>query len=144
MKYRAQAGLSRVHVGDSDARPVEWYRRFVWLTAGRDGIAFARLAWREACRLVDEPLIWWAVQAVEAELFSGLLQREPTDPRPGDKIEFVMSGARAEELMAGAGIDLPNIIAPHQCGPECRSSRKTSRRWQRYLAEWAKESKDAA
>ena len=25
MKYQAQAGLSRVHVGDFDARPVEWY-----------------------------------------------------------------------------------------------------------------------
>jgi hypothetical protein len=116
LKHRAQAGLSRGHVGDSDARPVEWYKRFVWVTAGRDGIAFARLAWREACGLMDEPLIWEAIAAVEGELFSGLLRLEPADPRPGDSIEFVMPGSRAEELMAAAGIVLPNILAPLNAG----------------------------
>jgi hypothetical protein len=115
-------------------------------TAGRDGAAFIRLAWREACRLMDEPLIWRAVQAVEGELFSGLLHREPMDPRPGDRVEFVMPGARAEELIAGAGITLPNIIDVHRCGPDCsRPSRKVSRRWERYLGEWAaEEPKNAA
>jgi hypothetical protein len=145
MKYRAQEGLPRGHVCCSDAGAVEWYRRVLWTTAGRDGTAFVRLAWREACRLMDVPLIWKAIGAVEAELFSNLLRREPGDPRPGDKIEYVMPGARAEELMAGAGIALPNILAPHRCGPECiRPSRRTSRRWQEYLAEWAKEAQDAA
>jgi hypothetical protein len=145
MKHRRQAGLSRGFIGDTDSQPLDRTSRFIWNTCGRDGNAFTRLAWREACRLMDEPLIWRAVQAVEAELFSGLLRLEPADPRPGDSIEFVMPGARAEELIAGAGIALPNILAPHRCGPECiRPSRKTSRRWERYLAEWAKESKDAA
>jgi hypothetical protein len=125
--------------------PLEWYRRILWTTAGRDGDAFVRLAWREACRLVGHPLIWKAIGAVEAELFSGLLRLEPADPQPGDRVEFVMPGARAEELIAAAGITLPNILAPHQCGPECiRPSRRTSHRWERYLAEWAKESKNAA
>jgi hypothetical protein len=146
LKFRAQEGLPRGHIIDSDGQPLEWYKRFVWLTAGRDGNAFTRLAWREACRLMDEPLIWRAVQAVEGELFSGLLRLEPADPRPGDRVEFVMPGSRAEELVAAAGIVLPNILAPHLCGPECiKPTRKTSRRWERYLAEWAKEeSKNAA
>jgi hypothetical protein len=146
MKFRAQSGLSRGYVGDTDARPLEWFRRVLWTTAGRNGIAFTRLAWREACRLMDIPLIWKAIAAVEGELFSGLLRLEPADPRPGDKIEFVMPGARAEELIAAAGITLPNIIDVHRCGPECvRPSRKTPRRWERYLAEWAaEEPKNAA
>jgi Peptidase M50B-like len=146
MKYLAQGGLSRSHVGESDARYLEWCRRVLWTTAGRPGDAFVRLVWREACRLMDEPLIWKAVQAVEAELFSGLLWLGPADPRPGDRVEFVMPGGRAEELIAGAGIALPNIIDVHRCGPECiRPSRKTSRRWDAYLAQWAaEEPKNAA
>jgi hypothetical protein len=146
MKYRALAGLSRGHVGDSDARPLEWSKRLVWLTAGCDGAAFTRLAWREACRLVDHPLIWRPIAAIESELFSGLLRLEPADPRPGDSVKYVMPGKRAEELMAGAGIELPNIIDVHRCGPECiRQTRKISRRWAQYLAEWAaEEPKDAA
>jgi hypothetical protein len=146
MKFRAQEGLPRGHVADSDARSVEWYKRFIWLTAGRDGDAFARLAWKNACNLMDVPVIWKAIAAVEGELFSGLLRLEPADPRPGDSIKFVMPGSRAEELIAAAGIALPNIIDVHRCGPGCiRPSRKTSRRWGRYLAEWAKEEpKDAA
>jgi hypothetical protein len=88
---------------------------------------------------MEVPLIWKAIAAVEAELFSGLLRLEPLDPRPGDVVKFVMPGSRAEELIAGAGIALPNIIDVHRCGPECiRPSRKTSRRWERYLAEWPK------
>jgi hypothetical protein len=57
-----------------------------------------------------------------------------------------MPGSRAEELIEAAGIALPNILAPHRCGPECvRPSRKTSRRWDAYLAQWAaEEPKDAA
>jgi hypothetical protein len=142
MKFRALAGLSRGFIGASDS--LEWYSRILWNTCGRDGIAFARLAWREACRLMDEPLIWKAIAAVEGELFSGLLKLEPSDPRPGDSVKFVMPGSRAEELITGAGIANPNIIDVHRCGPECiRPSRRTSRRWERYLAGWAKESKDA-
>jgi hypothetical protein len=146
MKFRAPAGLSRGYVCGTDARTLEWYRRVLGTTAGRDGTAFTRLAWREACRLMDVPVIWKAIGAVEGELFSGLLRLEPADPRPGDSIKFVMSGERAEELIAGAGIELPNIIDVHRCGEECiRPSRQTSRRWQQYLAKWAaEEPKNAA
>jgi hypothetical protein len=146
MKFRAQAGLPRGFIGASDSHPVEWSARLLWCTGGRDGAAFTRLAWREACRLMDVALIWKAIGAVEGELFSGLLRLEPADPRPGEAIEFVMPGPRAEALAAAAGIALPNILAPHQCGPECiKPSRKTSRRWERYLAEWAAEApKNAA
>jgi hypothetical protein len=146
VKFRAQVGLSRGVIGWTDSEPLDRTGRFVWNTCGRDGHAFTRLAWREAGRLMDEPLIWKAIAAVEGELFSGLLRLEPADPRPGDSVQFVMPGARAEELIAAAGIDLPNILAPHRCGPECiKPSRKTSRRWERYLAEWAaEEPKNAA
>ena len=37
MKYRAQDGLPRGHIIDSDGQLLEWYKRFVWVTAGRDG-----------------------------------------------------------------------------------------------------------
>jgi hypothetical protein len=141
-KFRAQTGLPREHVCRSDSRALEWYKRFVWLTSGRDGDAFTRLAWREACRLMDVPLIWKAVQAVKTELFSGLLRLEPGDPQAGDRIEFVMPISRIEQLTAGAG-QLPNLTDVHRCGPECRRGSRTSRRWQRYLAEWAKEEKPA-
>jgi hypothetical protein len=146
LKYRAQDGLSRGYVGGTDARVLEWFRRVLWTTAGRDGAAFTRLAWREACRLVDEPLIWKAIAAIEGELFSGLLRLEPADPRAGDSIKFVMLGEDAERLMAAAGIALPNIIDVHRCGEECiRPSRKTSRQWQGYLDAWAAEApKNAA
>jgi hypothetical protein len=109
-------------------------------------VAFVRLAWREACRLMDVPLIWKSIAAVEGELFSGLLRLEPADPWPGDKIEFVMPGPRAEALIADAGIALPNILAQHECGPECvRPSHTTSRKWREYLQAWAaEEPKNAA
>jgi hypothetical protein len=113
---------------------------------GRGGDALVRLAWRSTCQLMDVPLVWRAVQAVKAGLFSGLLRLEAADPRPGDSVKFVMPGSRAESLIAGAGIALPNIIDVHRCGPECiRPSRKPSRQWQEYLAEWAAEGpKDVA
>jgi hypothetical protein len=145
MKFCEQGGLPRGHVGYTDAKPNEWTNRLVWTTAARDGAAFQRLVWRDACRLMDVPLIWSAVQAVEAELFSGLLKLEPMDPRPGDSIKFVMPGEQAEALMVRAGIQLPHFLARHQCGPECiRGTRKISRRWARYLIEWEKESQEAA
>jgi hypothetical protein len=140
LKHLAEDGLSRCSVGGHDLTSVDRRVRFAWLLTHRDGAALARLAWKSACALMDDASAWKAVRAVEAELFSGLLAQEPMDPRPGDRVEFVMPGERAEELIAGAGIAPPNIIDVHRCGPECvRPSRKTSRRWERYLAEWAKE-----
>ena len=87
------------------SKTLERVSRFVWLMAGRDGAAFTRLAWREACRLMDVPLIWKAIEAVEAELFSGLLRLEPADPRPGDLVQFVMPGAQAEAAASPAFIE---------------------------------------
>jgi hypothetical protein len=146
MKFRSLAGLPHAVVGASDRDALDRTGRFVWNTCGRDGIGFARLAWSAACSLMDVPLIWKAIAAVEGELFSGLLRLEPANPQPGDSVKFVMPGARAEALIAAAGIALPNIIDVHRCGPECiKPSRKTSRRWERYLAEWASEApKNAA
>jgi hypothetical protein len=145
-KYRAQSGLVRRAICGPDAEIVERAARLVWLAKNRDGYAFQRLVWKLACDLVDDPAVWKAVSAIEAELFSGLLRLEPADPRPGDRVEFVMPGDRAEELIAGAGIALPHFISRHQCGPECiKPSRRTSRRWDAYLAQWAaEEPKNAA
>jgi hypothetical protein len=57
-----------------------------------------------------------------------------------------MPGSRAEELIAAAGIALPNILSPHRCSEECiKPSRKTSRQWQEHLDAWAaEEPKNAA
>jgi hypothetical protein len=145
LRYRAQGGLPRETVCVSDIWALERYKRLVWLMTGRDGDALVRLAWRDACRLMDEPIIWRAVQAVERELFSGLLRLEPAGHQPGDSVKFVMPGERAEALMTAVGVALPHFISQHRCGPECiRPSRKTSRRWQEYVAEWAKEEQHAA
>jgi hypothetical protein len=145
IKYRVQGGLPREndYFYYGDGRQLEWYKRLVWLMTGRDANALVRLAWRDACRLMDEPVIWRAIEAVKGELFKGLLGLGPVQHQPGDSIKFVMPGERAEKLMAGAGIVLPHILATHSCNQGCiRPSRRTSRRWEQYLAEWAKEAKD--
>jgi hypothetical protein len=114
-KYRAQEGLPHSGVCVTDSRPLDQTARYVWNFCGRDGAAFTRLAWKSACDLMDEPLIWRAISAVEGELFSGLLKLEPMDPRPGDSIKFVLPGEHAEKLMVSAGIILPNFISQHRC-----------------------------
>ena len=76
-KYRAQSGLARNALRGPDAEIVERAARMVWLAKNRDGHAFKRLVWRLACDLVDDPAVWKAISAVEAELFSGLLRLEP-------------------------------------------------------------------
>jgi hypothetical protein len=139
-KYRAQAGLVRGAIRGPDAQIVERDARLVWLAKNRDGHAFQRLVWRLACDLMDDPTVWKAVSAVEAELFSGLLRLEPSDPRPGDSVKYTMTGDRAEQLIADAGVKPLDILAGHQCGPECiRPSRRTSRKWREYLDLWAAE-----
>jgi hypothetical protein len=146
LKYRAQGWLPRETVCVSDIWALERYKRLTWLMTGRDGDALVRLAWRKTLHLMDVPVIWRAVQAVKAELFSGLLRLEPADHQAGDSIKFTLPGEDAEQLMVRAGIVLPHFISQHQCGPECiKPSRRTSRRWERYLAEWAAEApKNAA
>ena len=139
-KFRSQAGGQHAVIGISDGDVLNWYGRVLWTMCGRDGRAFQRLVWREACRLMDDPEVWRAVEAVEGELFSGLLRQEPMDPRPGDQVQFVMPGERAEELIAAAGIEAADIRVPHQCDSGCiRPSRRISRRWQEYLDAWAAE-----
>jgi hypothetical protein len=147
IKYRVQGGLPREndYFYYGDGRQLELYKRLVWLMTGRDGGALVRLAWRDACRLMDEPVIWRAVQAVERELFSGLLRLEAADHQPGDSVKFTLPGEQAEKLMVRAGIVLPHFISRHRCGEQCiRPSRKTSRRWQQYVAEWAAEEPKSA
>jgi hypothetical protein len=145
-KFRARCGLPPESVCVSDRWAIEHDKRLVWLMTGRDGDALGRLAWRSTRHLLDDPIVWCAVEAVGRGLFKGLLQIEPADHQPGDSVKFVMPGERAEALMVGAGIILPNFISRHQCGPNCiKPSRKTSRRWQQYVAEWAaEEPKNAA
>ena len=106
---------------------VERAARMVWLAQNRDGHAFyAPSSGKLACDLMDDPAVWKAVSAIEGELFSGLLRVEPSDPRPGDSVKFVMPGERAEELIASAGI-VRQVHMTHQCGPACvRASRKVS------------------
>jgi hypothetical protein len=144
-KYRAGAGLVRNAIRGPDAEIVERAARMVWLAKNRDGHGFQRLVWKLACDLVDDPTAWKAVSAVEAELFSGLIRLEPSDPRPGDSVKYTMTGDRAEQLIVDAGVERIDILDGHSCGPECiKPSRKISRRWEQYLTEWAKEAKDAA
>lgn len=138
LKYRAQGGLPPETVCVSDSWALERYKRLVWLMTGRDGDALARLAWRATRHLIDDPVIWRAIEAVSRGLFSGLLQIEPAAHQPGDSVKFTLPGPRAEALMVGAGAMLPNFIRRHRCGPDCiRPSRKISGRWEKYLAEWA-------
>ena len=145
-KYRAEAGLVRMAIRGPDREIAEHAARFVWLAQNRDGHAFMRLVWRLACDLMDVPAVWAAVSAIEGELFSGLLRLEPADPRPGNSIKYTMTGNRAEELIAAAGVKPRDILAGHRCGPACvRPSRKTTRQWQEYLDAWAaEEPKNAA
>jgi hypothetical protein len=88
-----------------------------------------RLAWREAQRLVEKPEIRRAIDAVEAELFSGIIRQDESYPLPGDRHEFALPGGRAEALIAAAGVFRVEILGDHVCGPACIKPRKPSRRW---------------
>jgi hypothetical protein len=135
-KYRALNGLGGDGFARSDAKVMEWYNRELWNLTGRDGHAFARLIWRGACRFVDDPKVWRAIEKIDAALFSGLIWQEPPDPRPGDSIKFVLDGARAEALAAEAGVIRAEFH--HDCTNECAAPRRPSRGWQAYLANWKK------
>jgi hypothetical protein len=84
-----------------------------------------------------------AIDAVEAELFSGIIRQDESSPLPGDRHEFALPGGRAEALIAAAGVFRAEILGDHVCGPACIKPRKPSRRWLEYLAQWAAETGQA-
>jgi hypothetical protein len=137
LRYREHTGLPRDNFSHGDARALEWYQRILWVCAGRDGHAFARLIWRDACRFVEDATVWRAIEKIDGALFRGLIWQEPVDPRPGDSIKFGLDGATAEVLIAEAGVIRAELH--HECTSECVAPRRPSRGWQEYLATWKKE-----
>lgn len=97
-----------------------------------------------AARALEQPEMWRAVRSVEAELFSGLIRAEPPYPMPRDSVEYLMTGARGEELIAAAGVERANILVPCQCSAACSKPRKPSRRGRAYVLEWEAECAQAA
>lgn len=81
--------------------------------------------------MLEIPAIWKAVEVVEAALFSGLLWREPADPRPGHAVEA---------LIASTGLRFGAYWNEHKCGPECVRSRPISKRFRKTVEAWASES----
>jgi hypothetical protein len=98
-----------------------------------------RLAWRQTQNLLEMPDIWHAVEAVEAALFSGLLWREPPDPRPDDRVEFEISGGDVEAIIEGSGLRFGAHWEEHKCGPECVRARPISKRFRKTVQAWALE-----
>jgi hypothetical protein len=90
--------------------------------------------------MLDDPTVWKAVGVVEAALFSGLLWREPADPRPGDEVSFAIEGADVEALIEGAGLRFGAYWNEHRCGPECVRARPISRQFRATVEKWASES----
>jgi hypothetical protein len=103
-KYCASQGLPIRAGSEGDRESCERDARRTWACAGRDGQAMLRLAWARTQLMLDDPTVWKAVGVVEAALFSGLLWREPADPRPGDEVSFAIEGADVEALIEGAGL----------------------------------------
>jgi hypothetical protein len=98
------------------------------------------LAWARTQHLLEIPEVWRAVEAVEGALFSGLLWREPPDPRPGDEVEFAIEGAEVEALAAAAGLRFGAHWQEHRCSPECVHTRPISKRFRETVEAWAAES----
>ena len=84
-KFCRANGLPFAANSSADRDNAEREARRTWACGGRNGDALLRLAWRETQTMLEIPAIWKAVEVVEAALFSGLLWREPPDPRPGDR-----------------------------------------------------------
>jgi hypothetical protein len=139
-KYCRANGLPFAANSTSDRDNAEREARRTWACAGRNGEAMLRLVWRETQRMLDDPMVWKAVQVIEAALFSGILWREPADPRPGDRVEFVIDGEQVEAIIQGTGLRFGQFWQEHRCGPECVRSRPISRAFRKTIQAWAAES----
>jgi hypothetical protein len=139
-RYLQSQGLPFTARSGSDREACEIEARRTLACAGRNGEAMLRHAWAQTQRLLEIPQVWRAVQAVEAALFSGLLWREPNDPRPGDEVEFVIEGEQVEALIEGTGLRFGSYWNNHKCGPECVRSRPISKRFRATVEAWASES----
>jgi hypothetical protein len=105
-RYRAEQGLPQTakHTARGDRRDLEEFSRIERNASGGDPAAFLEQSWRRAQRLLEEPTVWRAVDALANELVSGIMRAQPDDPRPGDAAEFVIQAAQAEAIMTKAGI----------------------------------------
>jgi hypothetical protein len=139
MKYCRANGVPFAAGSDSDRQNCEYESRRCWMRAGRNGHAMLRHAWAQTQRLLEIPAVWRAVQEVEASLFSGLLWKEPADPRPGGQVEFAIEGAEVEALIEGTGLRFGAHWQEHRCSPECVRSRPISKRFRAVVEEWASE-----
>jgi hypothetical protein len=140
LKYCRANGLRFMARSRSDRSDCEYESRLCWALAGRDGSALLRLAWRETQRMLEIPEVWKAIGAVEAALFSGLLWREPPDPRAGDEVSFALEGHEAEALIEGTGLRCGQFWQEHRCSPQCVRSRPISRAFRATVEAWASES----
>lgn len=139
MRYLRSQGLPFMSRSHTDRSDCDYEARRCWTLAGRDGSALMRLCWRETQTMLEDPQVWRAVQAVEAALFSGLLWREPSDPRPGDRVEFAIEGADVEAIIQGTGLRFGAHWQDHKCGPECVRARPISRVFRKTVEAWAAE-----
>jgi hypothetical protein len=96
-KFRLAERLPQVslHTAQSDRRGMNALARAVWLGAGRDGLAFERLSWRSAQRIVDEPRFWAAIEALAQAVLA----------QPVQDGERSLPGASVKEIMRDAGIE---------------------------------------
>jgi hypothetical protein len=105
-KYRAANSLPQAlkRTAASDRHHLADFAQIERNASGTNPAAFLEQAWRKAQRLLDQPVIWRAVDALANELVTGILHASPDDPRPGDKAEFVITAGEAEAIMEKAGI----------------------------------------
>jgi hypothetical protein len=105
-RFRSEHGLPQTakHTARGDRRDLEEFSRIERNASGGDPAAFLEQAWRKAQRLLDQPVIWRAVDALANELVSGINAAAPESPRPGDKAEFVITAATAEATLTNAGL----------------------------------------
>jgi hypothetical protein len=139
-RYLQSQGLPFTARSGDDREDCEIEARRCWACAGRNGEALLRLAWRETQTLLEDPAIWRAVEAVEGKLFSGILWREPSDPRPGDRAEFALEGEQVEDLIANTGLRFGQFWQEHRCGPSRVRARPISKRFRAVVEQWATES----
>jgi hypothetical protein len=139
-QYFKSQGLPFTARSGDDREACEIEARRCFACSGRNGNALLRLAWHKTQTMLDDPQIWRAVQAVEGALFSGILWKEPADPRPGDEVEFAIKGADVEALIESTGLRFGAYWQEHRCSPECVRARPITKRIRATVEQWAADS----